>query len=175
MASRSSRSSVTARIVSRFTSATDIWLATRVLGWACVLPTLKHLMPIKSLVGMVGLPPRRQARDASREERIVTFARWACRLTRWRAGGNCLERGLIVYRFLGESGADPTLVVGMGRGNQGGMTGHAWVLIDGRPVGESLASVSAYTPVFAFGPDGVLCRSFAPLDPDRPSVPASSQ
>ena len=175
MISHSRRSFVTARIVSRFTSPSDVWLAARVLGWACVLPALKHLMPMKSLVGMVGRRSRRHQREAGREERIVTFARWACRLTRWKEGGNCLERGLIVYRFLGEGGADPTLVVGMSRGHHGRITGHAWVLIDGRPVGESLASVSAYTPVFAFGQNGTLCRSFAPVDStDRPSAPASS-
>ena len=139
--------------------------------WACVLPVLKRVMPMKSLVGIVWRSARRLERDAAREERVVTFARWACRLTGWTRRGNCLERGLIAYRFLGEGHADPTLVIGVGRGGRGAITGHAWVLLDGTPAGESLESVSEYVPVFAFGPDGTLLRSSLESDSiERPST-----
>ena len=98
------------------------------------------------------------------EVRIVTFARWAARLMRWKSGGNCLERGLIAYRYLGAAGASPTLVVGLGRGERGGIIGHAWVLLDGRPAGESESAIAEYTPVFSFAPDGSLLA-----DPARPT------
>jgi hypothetical protein len=98
-------------------------------------------------------------RDATREDQIVTLARWTCRLTRWSSGGNCLERGLITYRFLGAANAQPSLVVGIGRGERGEIRGHAWVLVDGKPAGESLASVSEFETVLTFGPDGEPLRT----------------
>ena len=83
------------------------------------------------------------------------FARWAARVRRWNSGGNCLERGLIAYRYLGAAGASPTLVVGMGH-NDGDVIGHAWVLVDGRPAGETETSLANYTPVLTFAADGSL-------------------
>lgn len=143
------------RVAREMTSPADVVLAAKACGWAVLLPILKHLVPVKSLATTMRKSPRSSSRDRAREQRIVTFARWAARLTRWRSGGNCLERGLIAYRYLCEAGAAPTLVVGIGRGDKG-VIGHAWVLIDGRPAGESPAALASYTPVFAFAPDGAL-------------------
>jgi hypothetical protein len=160
-----------ARIRSRFTSPADVLLAVRVFGWALVLPGLKHVVPVKSLAMMMRRSPNSpkspqspnhqianspNLRDIALEQRILVFARWAARLIRWRSGGNCLERGLIAYRYLGAAGANPTLVVGLSRADRGGIIGHAWVLLDGKPAGESESAVSVYTPVFAFDAQGRL-------------------
>src|SRR5689334_3451701 len=99
------------RVISHFRSFSDLWLAIRVAAWAVALPLLKHVLPIRSLVKLVWRRPRLR-HDHARDQRVVTFARWACKVTRPRAGGNCLERGLITYRFLLEGQAAPTLVVG---------------------------------------------------------------
>jgi hypothetical protein len=50
---------------------------------------------------------------------------------------NCLERSLVAYRFLGRAGASPQLVIGVAR-DERGVRGHAWVTVDGRPIGESV-------------------------------------
>jgi hypothetical protein len=142
-------------VLARFRTLSDAWLAVRALAWACVLPVLKRLLPIPSLAALMQHPSRRASRDVRLEEQIVTFARWGARLVRWRAGGNCLERGLVTYRYLGLAGASPTLVVGIGK-NQTAVIGHAWVLVDGQPVSDSLQTLASYTPVFAFAPDGSL-------------------
>jgi hypothetical protein len=123
-----------------------------------VLPALKHLLPVAALAALMQRPPSRVYRDVRLEEQVVTFARWAARLVRWRAGGNCLERGLITYRYLGLAGANPTLVVGVGK-NETGAIGHAWVLVDGEPVSEDLPALALYTPMLAFGPDGFLTNT----------------
>ena len=146
------------RVAARFTSPADVGLAIRIMTWACVLPVLKRVMPIRSLVRLVWRSSR-LAPDAERDERVVVFARWACRLVRWRDGGNCLERGLIAYRFLLEGHAEPTLVIVMGRNDAANVIGHAWVLLNGAPAGESSTAISQYVPVFAFAPDGSLIRS----------------
>ena len=143
------------RVAAHFTSPGDVLLAARVLGWALVLPALKHLVPVKSLAAVMHQRPATTHRNLAREQRIVTFARWGARLVRWKSGGNCLERGLLAYRYLCAAGAEPVLVVGLGQ-SENGMLGHAWVLVDGRPAGESQSAVDVYTPVFAFAPDGSM-------------------
>lgn len=67
---------------------------------------------------------------------------------------NCLERSLLMYRFLAELRADPVLVVGLT--NAGRTRGHAWVLVDGIPVGEREETLEEMTPVLAFGAGGKL-------------------
>jgi hypothetical protein len=154
----SARPSRLSRLVAQFKSPADVVLAARVMTWACVLPILKQLMPIRSIVRLVWRRPRLEA-DPARDERVVTFARWACRVIRPGSGGNCLERGLIAYRFLLEGRAEPTLVIGMRRNDAANVIGHAWVLLNGAPAGESASAISQYVPVFAFAPDGSLIRS----------------
>lgn len=136
-------------------TVSDAVLATRALAWALVLPALKHMVSVKSLAAVMHQPQRRATRDADRERRIMTFAHWSARLTRWNSGGNCLERSLIAYRYLCAAGAHPTLVIGVGRGAIG-VIGHAWVLVDGQLVGEPPSAIASYTRAFAFGPDGQL-------------------
>lgn len=144
-----------ARVVARFTSPLDLILAVRIMAWACVLPALKHTLPLQTLVRLVRRAPGTGARDPRHEEQVVTFARWACRLTRWNSGGNCLERGLIAYRYLSAAGAEPTLVVGIARDDRSGVRGHAWVLLDGQPAGESVHAVSDFAVMLTFTPGGV--------------------
>jgi len=156
MAQHTRRLSRLERIASRFTSVGDVLLAVRVMGWALVLPVLKRVVPVKSLAAVMHRNAGTTARSAEREERIVTFSRWAARLVRWKSGGNCLERGLIAYRYLGHAGADPVLIVGLDQDGPGSLVGHAWVLVDGQAVGESPSALERYTPVFAFAADGTL-------------------
>lgn len=158
-----------ARVVGQFRDIADVWLAVRIGAWAIVLPALKHLVPVRTLAASMHRPSVTSTRDRAREARIVTFARWAARITRPRAGGNCLERGLIAYRYLSAVGARPTLVVGIGRTDPGHVTGHAWVLVDDEPAGETAEAVGGYTPVFAFGPDGAFIGA-----PDPPPAPQRS-
>ena len=144
-------------------SVSDAVLAAKATAWALVLPALKHVVSVKSLAAVMHLPPRRATRDADRERRIMTFAHWGARLTRWNSGANCLERSLIAYRYLCAAGAHPTLVIGVGR-DASGVIGHAWVLVDGQLVGEPESAIASYTRAFAFGPDGRL-------DAEPPSTP----
>ena len=162
------RGHVVRRLRQEVRSVSDAILATKALGWALVLPSLKHVVSVKSLAALMHQPQRRAARDADRERRIMTFAHWSARLTRWNSGGNCLERSLIAYRYLCAAGAHPTLVIGVGRGTAG-VIGHAWVLVDGQLVGEPQSAIAPYTRAFAFGPDG--CLDAEPNAPHK--IPAS--
>ncbi len=154
MAAQVSRITRARRVTARFTSPADVLLAVRIMGWAVALPVFKHLVPLRSLVRLMHREPSRAARDPVVEERIVAFARWSARLVRWSAGGNCLERGLISYRYLCAVNAAPVLVVGIARDDNSGVKGHAWVLLDGRPAGESVYAVSDFAVMLMFGTDG---------------------
>jgi hypothetical protein len=140
------------RVRTQITSAADLWLAVRMCGWALLLPVLKRVVPIRPLVRLLRRSPDGSAFPAAR---IVLYARWAARAVRWRSGGNCLERSLLAFRYLGASGAQPTLVVGLAPSGSR-MIGHAWVLLDGRPVGETNDELRRFTAVMAFACDGTL-------------------
>ena len=129
----------------------DAWLAIRVLGWAVVLPMLKHRVPAAKLARFMWIPPKR-GRDAEREETIVALSRL---VTRARPGStrNCYERSLISYRYLAREGADPRLVTGLTPDH----SGHAWVTVDGKPVWE-LGNLTEFVEVATFGRDGELAR-----------------
>ena len=154
MTPAAARRPLLARVADRITSTSDVLLAARILGWACVLPGLKRVLPLPRLVLLVRRHRAASARDGQREDQIVTFARWACRLTGWASGGNCLERSLLAYRFLGAVNADQWLVVGIGSDVRAQVRGHAWIMVDGNPAGESLEPLRDFACVVAFRPDG---------------------
>jgi hypothetical protein len=90
------------------------------------------------------LAPRRTERNREREQRTI---RIVSRLSR-TSGGNCLERSLVLYRYLARANADPQLVVGMARPNE--YLGHVWVTVDGRPLLETPETLSGYSKVVSF-------------------------
>jgi hypothetical protein len=147
-------------------TAARAWLATpgdagrtlRVLAWALALPFLKRGLPLRTLVRLLWSTPQPGARrDPQREARLISLIGWLYRPDRVWASANCLERSLLLYHFFGAGGADPRLVVGMTRGATR-FRGHAWVIVDGQPVGETEADMRAYTPLVTFGAGGRVVR-----------------
>jgi hypothetical protein len=126
----------------------EAFLAGRILGWLCILPVLKRKLPLARLVRLMWLPPRDGARDPTWEQRTI---RAVARLSR-TSGGNCLERSLVLYRYLARANADPLLVVGMARPDE--YLGHVWVTMDGRPLLETAETLDSYTEVVSFGRGG---------------------
>ncbi len=132
----------------------DAWLALRVLGWFAVLGALKYLLPLPVLVRFARSAPVSGA--AIGERRLL---RILTRIPR----GRCLERSLVLYRFLGQDGSAPSLVIGMNRSPRG-VAGHAWVTVSGHPRAESAQFLDAFTALMTFGPDGKLTTQ-----PEKPS------
>jgi transglutaminase superfamily protein len=120
------------------------------LGWRVVLPALKRVIPLPSLVRLMwsdGGPP------ALDREAVVRLAEVAYEPGPDGARGNCLERSLVAYRYLAQLRADPTLVVGVDRSGSE-VRGHVWVLVDGVPVHDSPERVEGHTALVCFGPGG---------------------
>ena len=63
--------------------------------------------------------------------------RWALLAAAHRLPGTrCLPRALVLQALLREAGLDPDLRIGVTRDAGGGLTAHAWVECEGRPVLE---------------------------------------
>lgn len=145
-------------------------LRLRMLPWAYALPVLKKLLPLPALARLAWA--RRRARRPVALETVLTAA---LRLRPVRSRQNCLERSLLLYRYLSWAGAEPTLATGL-RSDGERLHGHAWVSVAGAPVGDSAEEVSTYTPVVAFGPRGApespaaLWREDARADPTAAAV-----
>ncbi len=130
-----------------FASPSNALLALRMSSWVLVLPVAKRVFPIERLARFMW----RDGRGLRVPERESYVIRLGCRLTRF-SGSNCLERSLILYRYLGSGGADPTLVLGVVTGKGQHRFGHAWLVVDGAPLIDAQTELELYEPFVAFGP-----------------------
>jgi len=123
------------------------------VGWALTLPLLKRALSLRRLVRLLAPPPPHTPHDPVAAARIVRIVRRLYHPTRHSPATNCLERSLVLYRYLAAAGAAPYLVIGMAP-RSGPFRGHAWVEVAGRPVGETAADLAPYQPLVVFGPGG---------------------
>jgi hypothetical protein len=133
--------------------------------WAAVLRLLKQFVPLETLVRMVHREPARRQPSVSLtthlEEYMVLDGRFP-----FRPPGNCLERSLGAYRLLCEANTRPELVIGLRRWTPGGVQGHVWVTVAGRPFAERNDQTAAYVPVVVF--DSGARRHSSPASEDVP-------
>lgn len=130
----------------------DAWRLARLLAWALVLPLLKRRLSLAVLARLMWARPRHPARRPAEEARILAMVGRVYRPGRLTTG-NCLERSLVLYRFLAAAGAAPCLVLGADRRGPR-FAGHAWVVVAGQPIGETPADLAPYRPLVAFGAGG---------------------
>lgn len=111
---------------------------------------LARFVSIERLVRLAWHAPR-TGRDRAFERQLVERVDMLGRLT--GAQADCLPRSLLLYRELSKRSADPRLFLGFA-GDGRPLVGHAWVVIDGEPLGEADATLSSMTAVCAFGARG---------------------
>jgi hypothetical protein len=131
-------------------SPSDALLVVRLLGWRLALAVLKRTVPIDTLVRLMATPDGRSTRDT---RRIVELVDWLYGPRRDRELGNCLDRSLVLYRFLSPNDPGTRLVLGMRRGSSE-LEGHAWVIAGGRAFGETTASGDGFVTLATFAADG---------------------
>lgn len=137
----------------------EVWIASRMLCWLVILPVLKRVLPLPSLVSLMwSQPVSPRVSTASENDRMWRIAHWLARHAWPRTSGTCLEQSLILYRFLSALHASPHLVIGVRRHNET-MGAHAWVTVDGNPVGDSMVALADFAPVVCFGPGGAPSTS----------------
>jgi len=128
-------------------------LALRVWAWAAILRPLKHVVPLGTLVVLVRAQGRARKRSPEFEQRLEAYLS-ASGPFPFKPPGNCLERSLAAYRLLGAAKAEPALVVGVRPVAGGGVEGHVWVRVDGRPLAEHPDRLRAFTPIVIFDAAG---------------------
>ena len=92
-----------------------------------------------------GSPERRPERQL----RIAELTTVVFRSDHRERPGNCLDRSLVLYRYLSGSGAQPELLIGIRR-DEGPLKGHAWVTVGGSPVEEPPEPLGDFAQVVAF-------------------------
>ena len=130
---------------------TSSFMALQLWAWAALLRILKHLVPFEALVRLVHTDPRRE-RSTEFEQRLEAYMASTHRFPR-RAPGNCLERSLGAYRMLCAAGSRPDVVVGVRRA-KGGVEGHVWLTVDGRPIAERPEFLATFSIVVTYDATG---------------------
>jgi hypothetical protein len=148
------------------------WEVGRLLPTFVLFGLLKRLVSIRRLARMAWrapLPacaPDAERLATARVLRAGAIAGWPDR--------DCLQRSLVLFRELSRLGANPELVVGFKPGD-GGVEGHAWVTVRGRPVADELEGIAGFVPSLKFGPGGQLISGTRgpalPTSDGRPSSP----
>lgn len=131
----------------------DTLFGLRILLWALGLFLLKRVVSAAQLVRWMWIEPTTLRRSSQREQRIVQMTGAVCgAVFRPSRSGHCYERSLLLYRYLSKAGAEPRLLMGVEPRHP--RTGHAWVTVDGNPIGDSEASLKDFAPIVRFGPRG---------------------
>jgi hypothetical protein len=144
--------------VSLLARPADGWLAVRMAAWRVVLPLLKRRLPLRRLIRLMWVEGPSRPAGSERQARIAELARIVYRSEHSSRSGNCLERSLVLFRYLSAAGADPELLIGMRRGEDA-VRGHAWITVGGTAAEEEPESLDALVRVVAFRGDGSQLRS----------------
>ena len=131
-------------------SPSDALFVLRLLGWRVALAVLKRTVPIPTLVRLMATADGRSTRDT---RRIVELVDWLYAPRRNRDLGNCLDRSLVLYRFLSRNEPGTRLVLGMRRGSSE-LEGHAWVIAGDRAIRAAPADGDGFVPLATFGAHG---------------------
>ena len=131
-------------------SPSDAFLVLRLLAWRLALAILKRTIPITTLVRWMARPTRSSKSDT---RRIVELVDWLYAPRGDRDLGNCLDRSLVLYRYLSRDEPGTRLVLGMRRGSSE-LEGHAWVIAGDRTIGETPANGGGFVPLATFAADG---------------------
>ena len=112
---------------------------------------LKRIVPLPQLARMAWKSGP-VTRDPEAERRAIAAV---TRLRQWFGrDADCLQASLVLYRELSRLGAAPILAVGF-RGHVGGVEGHAWVSVDGRPIFNE-SSDEPFMAALHFGTGGAV-------------------
>jgi hypothetical protein len=105
-----------------------------VLVWA--LRVGIRVLPLPLLQGVLAGGSRRRAERAGRAVTVLERVAWAVNVASRSVprGVTCLTRGLAAQGLLRRAGVPARLCIGVARGRQGRLEGHAWVESDGRIV-----------------------------------------
>ena len=100
-----------------------------------------RLLTLRRAAGVMASFPRIGLRTRTEPGRLADLVSAVGR----RIGCQCLPQALVTHRLLAHQGVTSDVIIGTVR-TAGGLRAHAWVHVDGRPIGEG--DVSSYVPVY---------------------------
>jgi hypothetical protein len=138
------------RFLRSLKSRAELLMFFRLAFWAGYFRIMKRFVPLPILVRRA-IPISKPHRLSLSPDRIAELGALAARAVRAGRDANCLERSLAIYRQLIRSGGKPALAVGFKRDLH--VTGHAWVVVGGEPLGE-WERISIAHPAVSFDETG---------------------
>jgi hypothetical protein len=128
------------------------WLMLRMLAWRAALPVLERVVPLPTLVRLMGRHSRARDRNGQ-PQRIAALAERVFAAP--RTPRNCLARSMVTYRYLSTTSLAPQLVIAFRKGGAP-VLGHAWVTVDEVPLHDSPEALAEFEPLVTFGPRDVV-------------------
>ncbi len=129
----------------------DLLLLVKMQLWLMWLLIGRLFRPIAELTDR--LRPRRAGGNRASDSRCDALARYA-RFVVWLnhlwIRNPCLYQCLLLYRFVRLEGRDAEIAFGVRR-EGGELTGHTWILLDGRVLGDTPEHVARYHLVWKTG------------------------
>jgi len=103
------------------------------IGLRCTLPTALKALPLPTVLRWIAPRGRLRATSARAHQAVARSENVARRLN---VADTCLYRSMVRWTALKRAGLPATFVMGVRRDEPD--TGHAWVELDGAPVGEAI-------------------------------------
>jgi hypothetical protein len=131
----------------------DLPILVGMQAWVLWLLVARRFRSLQQLLARLR-PPGASGRRASDERcaSLVRYARFVVWLDRLFIRNPCLYECLLLYRYLRLEGRQAEIAFGV-RPEGDALEGHAWVLLDGRPLTASAEDVGRYEPLWTT--DGV--------------------
>ena len=116
---------------------------------AVVLPVAVRMLALPTVLKLCDHWPRAGRLRHGPQALVFRVRRWL-----WHGRGpwtsTCLTRSLVLYAMLRQHGYRPRFVVGV-MGAQARFAAHAWVLLDGIPLGDPRGAVEGYSQLLSHG------------------------
>ena len=121
---------------------------------------LKHVVPISRLARPSPVRPSAESDPVAVRRRIGEVLRIS-RLF-GASGGDCLQRSLLMFRELRDAGAQPSLVFGFRKEEDGRLRGHAWVVCGGTVSGDEPSELARFQVAWTLPSEGTAGASARP-------------
>jgi hypothetical protein len=127
----------------------DAWLVARACLWLGLVDLGLRLGGFQWVVRRAEAPgrPRDHTLPIERWQRAQRYAFWIAVVARHHpARARCLQRSLVLHRWLRQEGLPSYLRIGV-RKDGSALRAHAWVELDGYVVNDLPAAVAAFQPL----------------------------
>ena len=129
------------KIKNNFHSFKDIWLFICILFWATISPLIIKFLPLPRVMHII-TPLEKNRYNAtnkkSTKEKIIKYTEYILNLNFWILKATCLNRSLLLYRFLNKIGLNVHICFGVkynktmiSKDCNRNIDGHAWLLLNG--------------------------------------------